>query len=187
MSGRADAPEETARFYTRSRRFPLMVGRLPEGTRIWGGPYTFGQLGLGVAAFGLAAASRELWSTGGVLTDLLAVIGVGWGAAFLGRSLPSGGMHPVVAAGAAVRALTAPRAGSYRGRPLSPSRPHLVRGGSTAPCGRGATHRALPRALRPRPHGRTAPPEPRCTGAAPAGLRLLAEAAGGAPAHGAAE
>ncbi len=36
-------PQETARFYTKSRRFPKMIGRMTDGSRIPGGPYTLTQ------------------------------------------------------------------------------------------------------------------------------------------------
>lgn len=79
---------EVARFYTRSRKFPRMVGRLPEGTRIWGGPYTFTQLGLGLVAIFVALATRGVWSWGSVLIDL--VVAWGWG----GASPTSGASSP---------------------------------------------------------------------------------------------
>ena len=38
-----DEEREVARFYTRSRRFPKFIGRLHDGTKIPGGPYTLTQ------------------------------------------------------------------------------------------------------------------------------------------------
>lgn len=155
--------DETARFYTRSRRYPRMIGRLPEGTRLWGGPYTFTQLGLGVLAICLAAASRELWSTGSILTDFAITLGAGWAAAFLGRYAPIGSMHPLVAANAAIRCIMAPRGGRYRGLPLPPHhRPRRARARVTISCGR-AGRSSLPHADSARPHvlpsGATTAPE----------------------------
>lgn len=143
--------DETARFYTRSRRYPRMIGRLPEGTRLWGGPYTFTQIGLGVLVTCLAAASRELWSTGSVLTDFSITLGAGWAAAFLGRYAPIGSIHPLVAANAALRCIMAPRGGRYRGLPLRHHRPRRARARSTISCGR-AGRSSLPHADSARPH-----------------------------------
>ena len=46
---------EVARFYTRSRKFPRLIGRLHDGTKIPGGPYTVTQAI--VAAYQGAAGS----------------------------------------------------------------------------------------------------------------------------------
>ncbi|MGO2110397.1 MAG: hypothetical protein ACTH31_02170 [Pseudoclavibacter sp.] len=107
---------ETARFYTASRKYPRMIGRLPEGTRLWGGPYTFTQLGSGAAALALALAARPLWSTGSLVVDLLIGVGVAWGAAFAARALPTSRLNPAVVLSAALEVAFAPRGGTYRGR-----------------------------------------------------------------------
>ena len=38
------------KFFTRAMKIPLMVGRLIDGTRLWGGPYTVPQIVVGVVA-----------------------------------------------------------------------------------------------------------------------------------------
>lgn len=115
---------ETARFYTTSRKFPRMIGRLPEGTRIWGGPYTFTQLGVAIAMFAAAMVTRSIWSTGSIVIDLLIVAGAAWAAAFAARALPTTRLNPVVVVSTAVATVFAPRHGTYRGRAVRSSRLH---------------------------------------------------------------
>lgn len=173
---------EVARFYTRSRKFPRMVGRLPEGTRIWGGPYTFTQLGLGVAAMLGALLTRSVWSTGSILVDLALILGIGWGVAYLGRYIPMTSLNPIVVLGTALGAFSAPRAGTYRGRPIALPKPHgaggrvVVDEPGAPPCDALAPRRPVrrrdPRARpvpssRPIPAPVSAPPIPAPAAAPP--------------------
>ena len=137
MSGH-DATFDVARFYTRSRRFPRMVGRLPEGTKIWGGPYSFTQLGIGLATAAVLIATRGVWGLGSIVLDLALIAAGSWGAAFAGRLIPLSNVSPVVLAATAFGAVAAPRYGTFNGRPWTPARPRAVgrpgpRRHSTAP------------------------------------------------------
>ncbi|WP_188726374.1 hypothetical protein [Pseudoclavibacter endophyticus] len=95
-----------------------MIGRLPEGTRLWGGPYTFTQLGVAGAVLSIAAATRAAWSTGSIVIDLLIITGVVWGAAFAARMLPTSRLNPGIVVLSALTCALAPRLGTYRGRPV---------------------------------------------------------------------
>lgn len=127
MSGaRVAAEPESARFYTVSRRFPRMIGRLPEGTRLWGGPYTFSQLGAAAAMLLGAATTRLVWSTGSIVIDLLIMSALAWGTALAARLLPTSRLNPVVVVATAIGCALSPATGAFRGRPVRLPR---VRGG----------------------------------------------------------
>ena len=101
------AKEEIARFYTRSRRFPKMIGRMTDGSRIPGGPYTLTQVGFGgVALMGLLV-TRTLWGTGATLLDLAITVGVAWGVTWLVGLIPMTRRNLVLAfVGAVARTCT---------------------------------------------------------------------------------
>lgn len=127
MIARDDDPRyEVARFYTRSRKFPRMIGRLPEGTRIWGGPYTFAQLGAAMMAGALVLSLRPVLSTGSIVLDLLIAAGVAWAAASGARVVPTSPLNPAVVAGAVLCSAFGPRLGVYRGRAVRHPRPKRV-------------------------------------------------------------
>ena len=132
--------QDVARFYTRARKFPQMLGRLPDGTRIWGGPYTFTQFGIGFALGVLTLMLRPLWSTGGFL-DVLVVFVVVAGGTYLGRYIPQSQINIAVVLSAATRAWTAPPRGRYRGRPVVLPKPHRLHASRVAvarPCASSA-------------------------------------------------
>ena len=113
------ANEEIARFYTRSRRFPKMIGRMTDGSRIPGGPYTLTQVGFGgVALMGLLM-TRTLWSTGATLLDLAITVGVAWGVTWLVGFIPMTRRNLVLAFVGAVAAPAQPSALPAR-RPQRP-------------------------------------------------------------------
>lgn len=118
---------EPARFFTRARRIPILVGRLPDGRPMPGGPYTLVQV-LSGAGVGLTLSKTTvLWAHFGGLLDLVfagcVVVGVVWGTG----KLPSSGRNPFTWVLDAVSLYSTPHQGSLRGRPLRVSRPRLVR------------------------------------------------------------
>lgn len=122
-----EASVEVVRWYTRARRFPQLIGRTPDGTRIPGGPYTFTQV-IVTAVFLLVAVKTVDWwgpfdLIGNVMTLALATVGVVWG---LGR-IPVGARNPLSAADGTWRSLAAPRTGRVHGRPIRLRRPSRVR------------------------------------------------------------
>lgn len=127
MTAHEDGQVEVVRWYTRARRFPQLIGRAPDGTRIPGGPYTFTQV-IVTAMFLFAALKTVDWwgpfdLIGNVMTLALATVGVVWG---LGR-IPVGARNPLSSIDGLWRSLAAPRAGCVRGRPISIRRPSRVR------------------------------------------------------------
>lgn len=119
--------EPAARFFTRARRIPILVGRLPDGRALPGGPYTLVQVMSGAGTGLLLSKTTAVWAHLGGLLDLVfaacVVVGVIWGTG----KLPSSGRNPFTWVMDAVALYSVPRQGSMRGRPLRVSRPRLVR------------------------------------------------------------
>lgn len=53
--------------YTRARKHPLVIGKLPGAGRLPGGPYTITQVMTMVISFGLLVMTRELWAHFGAM------------------------------------------------------------------------------------------------------------------------
>jgi hypothetical protein len=86
---------ETAKFYTKARRIPMLVGKLPSGGRIWGGPYTITQVGAGaVVAFALWKTA-PLWAQLGGFMNIAVAVGLVVGVVWATGKLPSSGRNPV--------------------------------------------------------------------------------------------
>ena len=126
--------EEIARFYTRSRRFPKMIGRMTDGSRIPGGPYTLTQVGFGGVALMVLLLTRTLWSTGAVLLDLALVAGVAWGVTWVVGLLPMTRRNLVLAFVDAAAAMLKPHGGRYQERPIRLTRPHQAIGAALMPA-----------------------------------------------------
>ena len=125
MSGQV----EVARWYTRARRFPQLVGRFTDGRPITGGPYTYTQVGVLVATVFLGSKTTWLWGHFGTVFNAAILFGVAYAGALLVGRAPIGGRNPLLLSGWAVRALSRPSTGTVDGRPVRVSRPHHVRGG----------------------------------------------------------
>lgn len=70
MTGRAEPL--VGRCYTRARRLPLMIGRMPgSDTTILGGPYTLTQFVTGALALLVMWMSHPVWAHFGLLTNAL--------------------------------------------------------------------------------------------------------------------
>ncbi|MGC5224532.1 hypothetical protein ACPW96_18355 [Micromonospora sp. DT81.3] len=122
---------EVARFYTGSRRFPKVIGRLPDGTRIIGGPYTIAQgvVLAGVLILGLTTV--KIWGTGNPIVDIPLAVVIAWGAAWGAGRLPSTRRNMLSIAASSLSAMTRPTAGRYRAGTLKIRTPHYA-GGSTS-------------------------------------------------------
>ncbi|MFF8790793.1 hypothetical protein [Streptomyces sp. NPDC015125] len=127
MSAAVPTEPLVGRCYTRARRHQNVVGRLPGGGRIWGGPYTVPQIVIAVVALAALALTRGLWAHHGLL-DVVPLLGVPYGLALVVGRINIDGRNPfAVAASAAGLLLGASAAGRINGRPLRmPRRGALV-------------------------------------------------------------
>jgi hypothetical protein len=132
---------ETAKFYTKARRIPMLVGKLPSGGRIWGGPYTITQVGAGaVVAFALWKTA-PLWAQLGGFMNIVVAVGVVVGVVWATGKLPSSGRNPIAFVMDAMNLTSSP------GR--------LVGGQVALPKPRLMTHRVM--VVLPRPTAVAAP------------------------------
>lgn len=125
MSEAPEAPTEVVRWFTRARRFPHLIGKTPDGTRLIGGPYTVSQVIVAATVFVLGYQTMGLWASYGLVGNHLILGGTAWGASYLMGKVPLGSRNPVAVLSGAVRAMTAPKLGHLAGRPLrlkSPTR-----------------------------------------------------------------
>jgi hypothetical protein len=118
---------EVVRWYTRARRFPQLIGRTPDGTRIPFGPFTFTQvIGVGVFLF-VAMNTVSLWGRFDVIGNAVVLATTTLGLAFgLGR-IPVGARNPLSLLEGTLRALSAPGSGTVNGRPVRGRTAHRVR------------------------------------------------------------
>lgn len=84
------------RWYTRARKFPQLIGRTPDGTRIPGGPYTYTQVGVGAVVGVVLSQTMWLWAHAGMVGNTVFAIGATAGAVFLSGKLPPGMRNPLV-------------------------------------------------------------------------------------------
>lgn len=122
--------KEVARFFTRSRRFRKFLGRLPDGTKLPGGPYTITQgLVLAVVLI-IACITQGLWGTGTPFVDFPLAGAFAWAAAWGAGRIPMTrrNLFSVITGG--LTAMLRTSAGSYRGAPLRIRPPHQATGKS---------------------------------------------------------
>lgn len=116
------------KFFTRAMKIPLMVGRLIDGTRLWGGPYTVPQIVAGfIALLVLWQAFAWFFSTGFILTDAILVILGAWGVAFLVGRLPESRRNLFNMMTSMASATATSKTGFYRGSPFKIQQPRLPR------------------------------------------------------------
>lgn len=116
------------KFFTRAMKIPLMVGRLVDGTRLWGGPYTVPQIVAGfIALLVLWQAFAWFFSTGFILTDAILVIFGAWGVAFLVGRLPESRRNLFNMMTSMASATATSKTGFYRGSPFKIQQPKLPR------------------------------------------------------------
>ncbi|MFD6139205.1 hypothetical protein [Promicromonospora sp. NPDC060271] len=175
---------ETAKFYTKARRIPMLVGKLPSGGRIWGGPYTITQVGAGaVVAFALWQTA-PLWARLGGLMNIVVAVGVVVGVVWATGKLPSSGRNPVAFVMDAMNLTTSP--GRLSGGQVALPKPRLIthRVMVVLPRQTGATSRAEMAAgqLRPAAGVRAGAVEPQPPAVArPISTELLPELTGPGP------
>lgn len=122
---------EVVKWYTHARRFPQLIGKLPDGGHIWGGPYTFTQVGVGVAVLAGGAKTIGWWGGQfGPIGSVAVLLGVFAVAVWSTGRLPVGSRNPLSMLLGAWAAFRAPAAGKFAGRKVAIGRPHLASGGT---------------------------------------------------------
>ncbi|GHG22800.1 hypothetical protein ACFFSH_28870 [Streptomyces filamentosus] len=172
--------------YTRARRHPLVIGKLPGAGRIPGGPYTITQIVTMVVVFGCLALTQALWAHFG-LANILIMIALPWGLAWVLRYARIDGRDPARALRSLLVYASAPAGGRLAGRPQRQSRPHLTRTTCTVRVTSQPTDEPVavaparaPRAEGPRPVRRTVGPAAAAAPSAPANsARTAAPRTGG--------
>lgn len=123
----SDPAPEVVKWYTRARKFPQLIGRTPDGAKIWGGPYTFTQaVGAGVALF-VGVNTMGLWANYGLVGNAMILLGVSYGIVLLLGRIPVGSRSPIAVLAGCVRAVNSPGTGRLAGRAVRLRRPHVVR------------------------------------------------------------
>ncbi|ALJ22514.1 hypothetical protein [Microbacterium sp. No. 7] len=126
-----DEDREVARFYTRSRRFPKFIGRLHDGTKIPGGPYTLTQgIVLALVLIG-ALLTQRMWGTGSPLVDFPLAIAFSWAAAWGAGRIPATRRNMLNVLAGGLSAMTKPATGKYRGTTMKIRPPHYAGGKTT--------------------------------------------------------
>ena len=122
---------EVARFYTRSRKFPRLIGRLHDGTKIPGGPYTVTQGIVAAVLLALGLVTRGIWGTGTILVDIPIVLLVAWGGAWGAGRLPATRRNVASIVLGAFGAVFSPAAGKYQEQTVKLRPPHFAGGTTT--------------------------------------------------------
>ncbi|MBB5787190.1 hypothetical protein [Jiangella mangrovi] len=118
---------ETVKYYTRARKFPQLLGRMPDGTKIPGGPYTVQQLIAAIVIIVVGGLTIDTWGVFGVFGNVALLFGTAFGAVFLIGRLPMNGRNPLFALLGLYRVLNAPSSGKYQGRAVKFRRPRRIR------------------------------------------------------------
>lgn len=118
---------DIVKWYTRARKFPQLIGRTPDGMKLWGGPYTITQaVGFGLVLF-VGLNTMSLWANFGFVGNFVVLGAVAVGVVFgLGR-IPVGSRSPLSVGAGAWKAVAAPQHGRLGGRPVRIRRPHRLR------------------------------------------------------------
>lgn len=117
---------EVVKWYTRARRFPQLIGKTHDGTPLWGGPYTYTQVIVGVGILIVGVKTTSLWAPFGLIGNALLLLSVAYGVVLLVGRLPIGSRNPLSVAAGAVRAWSAPGLGRQGGTPVRARRPTRV-------------------------------------------------------------
>lgn len=115
--------------YTRARKHPLVIGKLPGAGRLPGGPYTITQVMTMVISFGLLVMTRDLWAHFGAMNFVLMAL-IPWGLAWVLRYARLDGRDPARAVRSLFIYSSTPAQGRLAGKPQRVARPRLA----TATC-----------------------------------------------------
>jgi hypothetical protein len=133
MAYQSEAP--IARFFTRARRIPMLLGKLPGGGKIPGGPYTLPQISFGVVVFVVGWWTKPIWGPpiGAPLIQTAALLLVCAGVVFVSGRIPTTRRKLSDLALSTLTAVHAPSTGRYDGSAVRLAAPHQVTG-TTAIC-----------------------------------------------------
>ncbi|KOT46840.1 hypothetical protein ADK41_01365 [Streptomyces caelestis] len=131
MAGLVSASEEEliGHSYTRARKHPLVIGKLPGAGRLPGGPYTITQVMTMVITFGLLVMTKDLWAHFGAMNFILMAL-IPWGLAWVLRYARLDGRDPARAVRSLLIYSSTPAQGRLAGKPQRVARPRLA----TATC-----------------------------------------------------
>ncbi|MFJ3946069.1 hypothetical protein [Streptomyces griseoaurantiacus] len=121
----ASEEELIGRSYTRARKHPLVIGKLPGAGRLPGGPYTITQVMTMVISFGLLVMTRDLWAHFGAMNFVLMVL-VPWGLAWVLRYARLDGRDPARAVRSLLIYSSTPAQGRLAGKPQRVVRTRLA-------------------------------------------------------------
>ncbi|MBA3019633.1 hypothetical protein [Propionicimonas sp.] len=114
-----------AKWFTGARKFPQLVGRTPDGGKIWGGPYTITQVAVFVVGLFVLWNTAWLWARFSLVGNLVAGPGMLVALVYAAGKLPFEKRSPLVVASgwlsAAERLINTPV-------PARVLRPHRVGG-----------------------------------------------------------
>jgi hypothetical protein len=117
---------EVVKWYTRARRFPQLIGKTPDGAKLWGGPYTYTQVVGAAIVLVVGVSSVGLWGQFGLIANAVILLSSAYGTAVLLGRLPVGSRNPLRVGEGVVRALSSPTHGNFAGRSVRIRRPHRV-------------------------------------------------------------
>jgi hypothetical protein len=117
---------EVVKWYTRARRFPQLIGKTPDGAKLWGGPYTYTQVVGAAIVLVVGVNSVSLWGKFGLIANAVILLSTAYGTALLLGRLPLGSRNPLRVGEGLVRALGSPTHGNFAGRPVRIRGPHRV-------------------------------------------------------------
>lgn len=127
--GEKDQPQrglEVVKWYTRARKFPQLLGRTPDGAKLWGGPYTITQAVVGGVVVFVGSNTVGLWGQFGFIGNIVVLAAVGYGSVLVVGWIPVGSRNPIAVVTGTSKALTAPRHGRLGGRPVRLRRPRRL-------------------------------------------------------------
>ena len=160
----------TGRFYTSARRFKQVLGSLPDGTKIPGGPYTYTQIGVMVGTLIAGWITRGVWGSGSAVGDLVLLVAIAVGAGFIVGKMPASRRSPLRLLGSIFALLSHPGPGGrWRGRPLKLSRKAQKLQREQKNAAKAAARAAKKKATKAPVELQPAPEEPRTVTPMPAG------------------
>lgn len=119
-----------ARFYTSARRVPVLIGKLPNGGRVWGGPYSIIQIVVGSLTLLVGWNTRAIWggAFGSPITQLVALAAAAAAATWFSGKIPSTKRKIPDLMMDTFTAVVAPSTGTYKDAPIRLAPPHYVGG-----------------------------------------------------------